>query len=224
MGEAPEVAPLHTSNLTSTPWADRARPGRARSRIRTREIMASTILRGRGLRRLVGAAPRGLLRAGPDRGHADLPAVRRGDGGRAGAVPRLRGRVPARRASRLQAAGRGRGLRRDVRGADGGRRRRRRPAGRRPDDLLVGAALRRRLSAAARLGRPQPLRPLAGAADGRGAGRLPRRRGPGSAWARSALRRRRRSTRPCWRRSSSPTSGRPAAGARRSSAAVRSSP
>ena len=48
----------------------------------------------------------------------------------------------------------------------GGRRRRRRPAGRRPDDLWWAPLFVAVSPAAAQLGCPQPLRPLAGAADG----------------------------------------------------------
>ena len=73
-------------------------PGRATPRT----AAVAAVGGGRGLRRRLGRAAHRLLPAQPDRRHADLPAVRRRDRERPGAVPRLPARVPAGGAARLR--------------------------------------------------------------------------------------------------------------------------
>src|SRR5439155_2447470 len=129
--------------------------------------------------RRVGRAPLGFLHARPPPGLAALRALRRPDDARPGAVPRLRGRVPAGGAAGVRAAVAGGRrpqlprLRARLRGADADLRRRLRdprrsdpdPAERlaapaRPRDRARGAR-----TARARAGAPLPLRPLAGIAE-----------------------------------------------------------
>ncbi len=170
--------------------ASRRRPGRGRRRDESREPAAVRwSARPRCCRDLVprsssvaSLCARRRLRRRPDRRHARLREVRRGDRAWRRAVPRLRARVPAARTRRLRrpraperrratgsaavfeslmaicglallvaVAGGARGARRGARPARGGAR--------------AAAAF----AARARLRRPLPLRPLAGAARRRAA-------------------------------------------------------